>query len=203
MTPSREALVAAVRTNCAISDARHAREMTMCTYLLAMREYYRWERGVAFDAPLVRADVGVWLAAREAEWESLEDADYRPLPLGAETVDPYDVDAVNRASIGDGTDGVSVSCTVRASGSGFDISGSIAKGPAGRKCSIRTTAISRPSPKLILTFSAAVRGTSRPKRRSSHTPLSVATVRSKPRTNTGCAGVVSARTASPTIPANA
>jgi hypothetical protein len=102
VTPSREALVAAVRTNCAISDARHAREMTMCTYLLAMREYYRWERGVAFDAPLVRADVGVWLAAREAEWESLEDADYRPLPLGAETVDPYDVDAVNRALVPEG-----------------------------------------------------------------------------------------------------
>ena len=83
MTPAREALVAAVRTNCAISVARHAREMTMCTYLLAMREYYRWERGVALDATLVRADVGVWLAAREAEWESLEDADYRPLPLGS------------------------------------------------------------------------------------------------------------------------
>ena len=40
-----DALVAAVRTNCHVTDARHARDMTMCTYLLEMRELYRWERG--------------------------------------------------------------------------------------------------------------------------------------------------------------
>ena len=98
----RDELVATVRANCAISDARHAREMTMCTYLLAMREYYRWERGLALGEPLVRADVGAWLAARESEWGALEDADYRPLPLGTEAVDPYDVEAVNRALVPDG-----------------------------------------------------------------------------------------------------
>jgi hypothetical protein len=102
VTPAHDDLVAAVRTNCAISDARHAREMTMCTYLLAMREYYRWERGVALGEPLVRADVGAWLAARESAWAALEDADYRPLPVGARAVDPYDVEAVNRALVPEG-----------------------------------------------------------------------------------------------------
>ena len=102
MSLPRDDLVAAVRRNCAISDARHARELTMCTYLLAMREYYRWERGVALDAPLVRADVGAWLVAREAEWEALEEEDYRPLPLGGELVDPWDAEAVNRALLPEG-----------------------------------------------------------------------------------------------------
>jgi len=102
VTSHRRDLVAAVRTNCAISDARHAREMTMCSYLLAMREFYRWERGVALGAPLARADVGAWLAARETEWEALEGADYRPLPLDGALVDPYDVAAVNRALVPEG-----------------------------------------------------------------------------------------------------
>ena len=36
-------LVAAVQTNCDIADARHARDVSLCTYLLGMREFYRWE----------------------------------------------------------------------------------------------------------------------------------------------------------------
>ena len=51
-----------------------------------------------------------------------------PCPFPQQTFKIGTVDAINRASIGDGNDGVTVSCTVRASGSGFDISGSIAKG---------------------------------------------------------------------------
>ena len=51
-------LVAAVQANCHISDARHARNMTLCTYLLEMRECYRRERGFAPGVPLARAEVG-------------------------------------------------------------------------------------------------------------------------------------------------
>ena len=77
------ALIAAVQANCHVTDARHARSMTLCTYLLEMREMYRWEHGIAFGVPLARADVGAWLAAREALWErEFEDAPgYSPLPL--------------------------------------------------------------------------------------------------------------------------
>lgn len=102
MTEARAVLVAAVRENCAISDARHAREMTMCTYLLAMREYYRWERRIALGTPLARPEVGAWIVAREAEWTALEDADYRLLPLDGALVDPFDVAAVNEALVPEG-----------------------------------------------------------------------------------------------------
>lgn len=90
-------LIAAVQANCDISDARHAREMTLCTYLLEMRELFRWETGAAQTATLPRGEIGAWLAGREALWASLEEEAYGPLPLGDEVIDPYDVATVNRA----------------------------------------------------------------------------------------------------------
>lgn len=51
-----------------------------------------------------------------------------PCPFPQRTFKIGSVDATNRASISDGNDGVSVGCVVRASGSGFTISGNIAKG---------------------------------------------------------------------------
>jgi hypothetical protein len=98
-SPPDERLVAAVQANCHIADARHARSMTLCTYLLEMRELYRWERGIAFGLPLARADVGAWLAAREALWErEYEGATgFLPLPLAGGSVDPFDEAAVNPA----------------------------------------------------------------------------------------------------------
>lgn len=90
------ALVAAVQANCDISDARHARDMTLCTYLLEMREFFRWESGLPLSAPLPRAAVGAWLSGREALWAGVEGAGYRPLPLNDALVDPFDTDALNR-----------------------------------------------------------------------------------------------------------
>ena len=50
MIAGMAALVQAVQTNCDIADARHARDVSLCTYLLGMREFYRWECGAAPDA---------------------------------------------------------------------------------------------------------------------------------------------------------
>jgi hypothetical protein len=100
MTRDLDALFAAVRTNCHISDARHAGELTLCTYLLEMRELYRWERGLPLGAPVPQAEVGPWIAQREALWSSLEDATHVPLPLDARAIDPFAVDDVNRGLAG-------------------------------------------------------------------------------------------------------
>lgn len=99
MSPPPAALVAAVQANCHLSDARHARSLTLCTYLLEMRELYRWECGAALTAPLPRAEVGAWLADREALWDSLASDDYRSLPIGAGSVDPFDAHSVNAALV--------------------------------------------------------------------------------------------------------
>ena len=93
-------LVAAVRTNCHISDARHARDMTLCIYLLEMRELYRWEQAIPFGAPVPRAAVGAWMTEREALWSSLETSAHVPLPFPDGPVDPFDVLGANRALAG-------------------------------------------------------------------------------------------------------
>jgi hypothetical protein len=101
MTPS-ERLLSSVQANCHVSDARHARNLTLCTYLLEMRELYRWERGIAPSATLPRADVGAWIAERETLWEALGDADYAPVPVDGHDVDPFAVEAVNRMLVPQG-----------------------------------------------------------------------------------------------------
>jgi hypothetical protein len=89
------ALVAAVQANCHRADARHAGELTLCTYLLQMREFFRWERGLPLTATLPRGDVGSWIAAREALWERLVDEPYAALPTDDATLDPFEADALN------------------------------------------------------------------------------------------------------------
>jgi hypothetical protein len=94
--PARfDRLIGAVQRNCHIADARHAREMTLCTYLLEMREFYRWEAGIPLGDPLARPEVGAWLTAREELWETLVDASFGPLPLGDAEHEPFAVAALS------------------------------------------------------------------------------------------------------------
>ncbi|MCB1723523.1 MAG: hypothetical protein KDJ39_07495 [Gammaproteobacteria bacterium] len=97
-----QALIDAVQHNCDIVDARHGADYGMCTYLLKMRELYRWQRGLAFDAPLGKDDVGDWLTAREQRLELLEDAEFRGIPCNDGEIDPFDAEAVNVALRGTG-----------------------------------------------------------------------------------------------------
>lgn len=90
-------LVETVRTNCHIADARHARDMTMCNYLLGMRELYRWELGIPLAQTLPHDALGAWLSEREAHWESLEHSDFNPLSVGGRHYDPFDTGAINAA----------------------------------------------------------------------------------------------------------
>lgn len=89
-------LSATVQRNCHISDARHARGYTLCTYLLKMREYYRWERGYPFNAPLPKDELGDWITGREGLWEALEEDSFEPIRLEQGAVDPFETAAINR-----------------------------------------------------------------------------------------------------------
>jgi hypothetical protein len=95
-------LIDAVQRNCHVTDARYARGMTLCTYLLEMREFFRWEHGIPLGETPPRQEVGPWLTAREALWESLEDADFAAIPLDGAGVDPFDVTAINRRLLPEG-----------------------------------------------------------------------------------------------------
>lgn len=95
-------LIDAVQKNCTIADARHARDMTMCTFLLEMREYYRWEMEIPYGARLPKDELGDWLNARESLWDRVEAEDFAPLPLAEGGIDPFEADDINRALIPQG-----------------------------------------------------------------------------------------------------
>jgi hypothetical protein len=85
-----------VQRNCDISDARHAGEYGLCTFLLKMREYYRWEHELPFSRSLPKDDLGEWLKAREQAWVDIERAPFAPLPLADGALDPFEAAAANR-----------------------------------------------------------------------------------------------------------
>jgi hypothetical protein len=89
------AIVGAVRQNCHISDAQHAGDLTLCTFLLKMRELYRWEQAIPLSHEMPRAEVGDWMNARGRLWDQLETADYLPVPLAAGTADPFESARIN------------------------------------------------------------------------------------------------------------
>ncbi len=89
-------LSATVQRNCHISDALHARNYTLCTYLLKMREFYRWERGYPFNVSLPKGELGDWITQREALWEQLEADGFQSLRLGQNEIDPFETAAINR-----------------------------------------------------------------------------------------------------------
>jgi hypothetical protein len=89
-------LAEAVQRNCDISDARHAGDYGMCTFLLKMREFYRWEQELPLTRALPREALGDWLSAREARWQEIEAEDFEPLPLEAGAAEPMAAEAANR-----------------------------------------------------------------------------------------------------------
>jgi hypothetical protein len=97
MVENLSALIDTVQKNCTIADARHARDMTMCTFLLEMREYYRWEMEIPYGARLPKDELGDWLNARESLWNTVEEEAFARLPLNETGIDPFEANDVNRA----------------------------------------------------------------------------------------------------------
>jgi hypothetical protein len=94
-----QSLINSVQHNCDIVDARHGSDYGMCTYLLKMRELYRWTQGLPLGAALNRTAVGDWLTAREQHLQALEDADYAGVEIHGHAFDPFDADGINAAVV--------------------------------------------------------------------------------------------------------
>jgi hypothetical protein len=92
-----DALARAVQTNCHIADARHAADLSLCIYLLQMRELFRWEQRLPYAAEVDREALGRWLERRECHWSEIEGQPWVPLPIGEREFDAHDVEAVNTA----------------------------------------------------------------------------------------------------------
>lgn len=92
-------LIKQIQHNCNISDAHYAGNYSLCTYLLKMREYYRWEANIPMSYSLSRDTVGKWLTQREQMWDEIEEHDYSDLLCDSEQIDPYNNHAVNQHSL--------------------------------------------------------------------------------------------------------
>jgi hypothetical protein len=90
-------LIDAVQHNCDIADARHGSDYGMCTYLLKMRELYRWTQGLPLGARLSRDAVGDWLTEREQHLERLGEADFAEVTVAGASFDPFDAESINDA----------------------------------------------------------------------------------------------------------
>jgi hypothetical protein len=76
--------------------------MTLCTYLLEMREFYRWEHDLPAEVSPPRDELGRWIREREARWEALAEAEFSRLPVAGGAVEPFAVPAINAALDGEG-----------------------------------------------------------------------------------------------------
>ncbi len=100
--PNFHQLVQSVQRNCHIADARHARETTLCNYLLDMREFYRWEHEVPLARALPRQELGSWISEREALWDGLQADALERLRVGEHSYDAFEVGAINAALVPQG-----------------------------------------------------------------------------------------------------
>lgn len=88
-------LTRVVQHNCDISDARYAGDYGLCTFLLKMREYFRWECELPFAQTLPKDELGDWLKSREQHWDRIAQEEFAPVPLACGELDPFDAEAVN------------------------------------------------------------------------------------------------------------
>jgi len=102
MSVDLDQLVKTVQHNCDISDARHAARFTLCTYLMKMRELYRWEQGLGLEEDPGKEALGSWVRDRESYWEAIVDREFVPIELDGANFDPFEQDAINQRLEGEG-----------------------------------------------------------------------------------------------------
>jgi len=97
-----DAIVGAVQKNCHISDAQYAGDLTLCTFLLKMRELYRWERAIPLTQEMPRSEVGDWMNVRGQLWDEIENVAYEPIPLPVGEIDAFESRHINDALLAQG-----------------------------------------------------------------------------------------------------
>ena len=92
-----DAVIEAVQHNADVADAHYAGGYTLCTYLMKMRDYYRWRHGLGPGAGVDRNALGEWIPNMESHWDALEEsgADYRPVPLPGGEWGCFDNESIN------------------------------------------------------------------------------------------------------------
>ncbi|MDH4318792.1 MAG: hypothetical protein OEV64_10415 [Desulfobulbaceae bacterium] len=88
-------LLAAIRRNCEISDARDNGIYSICTLVLKLRNLYKWEQRLQ---PWEEPDSGIlldWIEQKEASWEELKNTPFAVLPVNGCELQAWDTGGVN------------------------------------------------------------------------------------------------------------
>lgn len=97
MSKLKEALAEQVQFNCDVSDVRYWGYFSICGLLLSLRTLYMLKHGLEPWDRVDQAAIQEWIANKEAQWEELEDADFKDLVIGDKSYDPFDVPSINIA----------------------------------------------------------------------------------------------------------
>jgi len=90
------AFLQAIRYNCDLSDARDSGIYSLCSLILKLRGLYKWEHGLEpWDEP-ESAVVLEWIEQKENYWETLNGADFQPLPIDGLMLDPFAIEEINQ-----------------------------------------------------------------------------------------------------------
>ena len=88
-------LLAAIRRNCEISDARDNGIYSICTLVLKLRNLYKWEHDLQ---PWEEPDSGIlldWIEQKEDSWEGLANAPFEVFPVNGNELRAWDMGGVN------------------------------------------------------------------------------------------------------------
>lgn len=99
---ARHRLQQTIQGNCEISDARHNGTYSLCTLVLKLRNLFKWENGLEPWQEPAPPELLDWIDSREKFWQTVSGQAFQDLKIGRQTVDPFDVAAVNESLAGSG-----------------------------------------------------------------------------------------------------
>jgi hypothetical protein len=89
------ALIAGIKKNCNISDAKYRGFYSLCGLLLRLRELYRSEKGMRPWERIIQEEISDWISEREALWQELEEEKFCDIIIGEESYAPFEIEKIN------------------------------------------------------------------------------------------------------------
>ena len=94
--PNLEKIRVQVQHNCELSDARYMGNFSLCTFLLLVRNFYKWHCGLEPWEEGESDQTLAWIEKQEEEWEKMNAVDFVPISCGDNSCDPFELEEINR-----------------------------------------------------------------------------------------------------------
>ncbi|MEW6263274.1 MAG: Sfum_1244 family protein [Thermodesulfobacteriota bacterium] len=85
-----------IAANCHRSDARFAGSFSLCSLLLRMRDYFKWDRDLPPWAEVDSPEVLAWIEERERVWDEAADEEIAQLRWRGGEIDAFDSETINQ-----------------------------------------------------------------------------------------------------------